>query len=75
MAVELSDSEEDIMPDESVVWFNGVHCHFDQRQSHRGLALTDRCCARTVAGMAGDVWARRHLRRLRRAGVDAYVIP
>ena len=89
MAVKLSDSEEDIMPEETVVCLNAVFTDtstnrqshegdyvpdkdaelcsnvvclstvftatLTNRQSHRGLALTDTCCARTVAG---DEWAR-----------------
>ncbi|CAE7631963.1 RE1 [Symbiodinium sp. CCMP2592] len=72
---ELSDSDE-YGPDSSDVFFTEYLCASAVSQievdghDHR-LALSDTCCARSVAG---EAWALRHMRHLHGLGVDVYVV-
>ena len=77
---ELSDSDEDYGPDPSdvfVAWADDSYwCASAVSGKERAgmdhlLALSDTCCARTVAG---ESWANMHMSHLHETGLDVYVV-
>ena len=80
VAEELSDSDEDYGPDPSEIflayggqeyWCASAVTADETEVQHQLLALSDTCCARSVAG---EKWASQHMSHLHQIGLDAYIV-
>ena len=70
----LSDSKDDLYPDvgeSNQVCHSLVYSAGTGDRCHKGLALSDTCCARTVVG---EDWIQGQRRRLHRRGLVTYVV-
>ena len=83
---ELSDSDEDYGPEPTSIFMTECDAHVGYQCEHWCasaisssslhehdclLALSDTCCARSVAG---EGWAKAHINHLHEAGLDAYIV-